>query len=105
MFIRPCYRKKNAKRHPYWALVCRSRERREKEKAMHARFEKRIQEGLEKIAQSSGKRGYKVATIAKRVGGLLQRNSRAARLFETDVLEGTDGRAKLVWKKVKASRD
>jgi len=86
-------------------ILCRSRERREKEKAMHARFEKRIEEGLEKIAKSCGKRKYKVATIGKRLGRLLQRNSRAGRLFDTDVVEGSDGRAKLVWNKQKAWRD
>ena len=43
-------------------------------------------------------------TIAKRVGKLLGRNSRAAGLFETDVIEGRDGRAKLIWKKVDAWR-
>ena len=86
-------------------ILCRSRERREKEKAMHVRFEKRIEEGLEKIAKSCGKRKYKVATIGKRLGRLLQRNSRAGRLFDTDVVEGSDSRAKLVWNKQKAWRD
>ena len=35
----------------------------------------------------------------------MQRNSRAGRLFDTDVVEGSDGRAKLVWNKQKAWRD
>ena len=37
-------------------ILCRSRDRREKEQAMHARFEKRIEEGLTKIAASCAKR-------------------------------------------------
>ncbi len=37
-------------------ILCRSRDRREKEQAMHARFEKRIEEGLTKIAAGCGKR-------------------------------------------------
>ena len=41
-------------------ILCRSRDRREKEKAMHERFERRIDEALEKIHASwksaSGKR-------------------------------------------------
>ncbi len=86
-------------------ILCRSRDRREKEKAMHARFEKRIEEGLRQIETSCGKRKQKVATVAKRLGKLLGRNSRAAGLFETDVIEDTDGRAQLVWKKVEAWRD
>ncbi|MFH1730317.1 MAG: IS1634 family transposase [Planctomycetota bacterium] len=86
-------------------ILCRSRDRREKEKAMHERFEKRIEDGLRQIEAGCRKRKYKVATIAKRLGKLLGRNSRAAGLFDTDVIEDADGRAQLVWKKVEAWRD
>ena len=86
-------------------ILCRSRQRREKEKAMHERFEKRIEDGLRKIQESCGKRRYKPVTIAKRVGRLLERNSRAAGLFESDVGQEADGRAKLLWKKAEARRD
>ena len=86
-------------------ILCRSQERREKEKAMHARFEQRIEEGLKKMAASCGKKKYKLMTIAKRVGKLLGRNSRAAGLFRTDVVQEKDGRARLVWEKVEAWRD
>lgn len=86
-------------------VLCRSRDRREKEAAMHERFEKRIEEGLRQIETSCQKRKYKVATVAKRLGKLLGRNSRAAGLFDTDVVEGADGRARLVWNKVAAWRD
>ena len=44
-------------------------------------------------------------TIAKRVGRLLGRYSRAAGLFKTDVIQAADGRVKLVWEKVDAWRD
>ncbi len=37
-------------------ILCRSAERRKKEKAMHERFEKRIEEGLKKIQASCEKR-------------------------------------------------
>ena len=37
-------------------ILCRSRDRREKEQAMHARFEKRLEEGLTKIAAGCLKR-------------------------------------------------
>jgi len=86
-------------------ILCRSSARRDKEKAMHARFEKRMEEGLVKIQASCRKRKHKPVTIAQRVGRLLERNSRAAGLFETHVLQAQDGRAKLVWKKVEAWRD
>ena len=86
-------------------ILCRSEDRRQKEKAMHERFAKRIEEGLKKIEASCAKHKYKPVTIAKRLGKLLGRNSRAAGLFETDVMEAADGRAKLIWRKVNAWRD
>jgi len=85
-------------------ILCRSQDRRQKEKAIHARFEKRLEEGLKKIEASCRKRKYKLVTIAKRVGRLLGKNSRAAGLFETDVVQREDGRAELVWKKVETWR-
>lgn len=85
-------------------ILCRSEDRRRKEKAIHQRFEKRIEEGLKKIEQSCSRRKYKLITIAKRLGKLLGRNSRAAGLFQTDVVEDAEGRAKLVWEKVESWR-
>ena len=40
-------------------ILCRSADRREKEKAMHERFARRIEEGLRKIEASCAKRKYK----------------------------------------------
>ena len=85
-------------------ILCRSADRREKEKAMHERFAQRIEEGLKQMEASCRKRKYKVVTIAKRLGKLLGRNSRAAGLFETDVVKGPDGGAWLVWRKVPSWR-
>jgi transposase len=86
-------------------ILCRSRDRREKEKAIHERFEQRIEEGLRAIEASCAERKYKLVTIAKRLGKLLGRNTRAAGLFETDVVEGASGRARLIWRKNEAWRD
>jgi len=86
-------------------ILCRSRDRREKEKAMHERFEKRVEAGLKEMEKSCAQRRYKVTTIAKRLGKLLGRNSRAAGLFETDVVQGPDGRAQLVWHKKETWRN
>ena len=85
-------------------ILCRSQDRRQKEKAIHARFERRLEEGLKTIQTSCRKRKYKLVTIAKRVGRLLGKNSRAAGLFETDVVQREDGGAELVWKKVETWR-
>ena len=86
-------------------ILCRSGARREKEKAMHDRFESRIEEGLSKIEQTCRKKRYKPAMIAQRVGRLLERNSRAAGLFKVDVETDKRDAAKLVWSKVDAWRD
>ena len=86
-------------------ILCRSRDRGEKEKAMHERFEKRIEEGLKKIEASCSKQKCEPVKIATRVGKLMGRNTRAAGLFHVDVKTEPDGRAKLVWRKVEAWRD
>jgi transposase len=86
-------------------ILCRSRDRREKEKAMHERFEKRIEEGLQKIEASCGKKKCDPVKIATRVGKLMGRNSRAAGLFDVQIKTQPDGRAKLVWQKIEAWRD
>jgi hypothetical protein len=72
----------------------------QKEKAMHDRFEQRIEKGLRQMEESCGKRKYKLVTVAKRLGKLLGRNSRAAGLFQTDVVPAPDGGVRVVWQKV-----
>jgi transposase len=86
-------------------VLCRSRDRREKEKAMHERFEKRIEEGLQRIEAGCQKQHLKPLVVAQRLGRLLGQNSRAAGLFQTEVRTAADGRASLVWKKVEKWRD
>jgi len=79
-------------------ILCRSRDRREKEKAMHERFERRIDEALEKVRSSCQKRKWKKEVIDRRVGKIMARNSRAAGLYEVTVRE-VDGRAVVSWQK------
>jgi transposase len=64
-------------------ILCRSRERSLKEKGMHDRFVKRIEEGIRKLEASCEKYSGKniVKKIERRVGRLLQQNSRAASFF------------------------
>lgn len=78
-------------------ILCRSLDRLEKEKAIHERFEKRIEEGLRAIAEACAKRKQRPIVIAKRVGGLLGRNSRSSGLFNVQVGEGEGGRATIKW--------
>jgi len=86
-------------------ILCRSADRRQKEQAIHERFEKRIEEGLKKIAAACAARSCDAITIAKRVGRLLGQNSRAAGWFETDVIQDSDGKTQLLWHKVESWRN
>src|SRR3990172_7989341 len=85
-------------------ILCRSVDRREKEKAMHGRFERRIEAGLEKIARACERRRQDPLKIGRRIGALLAANSRAAGLFEVEEQTGDDGRLRIAWKKVEAWR-
>jgi transposase len=78
-------------------ILCRSKARREKETAMHERFEKNITEGLEKLEISCKKRKWPIGTIERRVGKLLGANSRAAGLFDVLVTTADNGRAHIAW--------
>jgi len=85
-------------------ILCRSAARQEKEKAIHARFEQRIEAGLEKLAAGCRKRKGTLTQVAQRVGRLLGENSRAAKLFEVRVEAATDGHAQLRWEKLESWR-
>ena len=86
-------------------ILCRSRDRLEKEKAIFAWFESRIEEGLNKIKSSCDKKKQSPVKIAERVGRLKGANSRAARLFDVKVEEDQEGRAKLTWTKKDSLRE
>ncbi len=79
-------------------ILCRSQDRREKEKAMHERFEQRIDTALEKLKTGCEKRRYKKETIDRRVGSIMAKNSRAAGLFEVEVKHAS-GRTTVSWSK------
>ena len=85
-------------------ILCRSRDRLEKEKVIFARFESRIEEGLNKIQASCEKKKLSAVKIAERVGRLKGDNSRAASLFDVKVDEGKDGWTKLTWTKKESFR-
>jgi len=85
-------------------ILCRSKERQAKEQAIHVRFERRIEEGLEKITASCNKRKEKPLVIAARVGKLMGQNTRAAGLFQVQV-EDVGGFAKIEWSKQETWRE
>jgi transposase len=86
-------------------ILCRSQDRREKEAAMHRRFEKRIEKELQKIQASCEKRKWNKEVIDRRVGRVLGKNSRAAGLFEVEVTQRPNGRATIAWQKKEAWRE
>jgi len=85
-------------------ILCRSRDRREKEKAMHERFERRIDEALQKLHASCEQRKWKKEVIDRRIGKVMAKNSRAAGLYEVVVKE-VEGRAVISWRKNSAWRE
>ena len=82
-------------------LLCRSADRREKEKAMHERFAKRIEEGLTTLQTrlARSRKPLDRGKLERQVGRLLGRNSRAAARYRVDFIEDTTLPAgvKLAW--------
>ncbi|MDP2744561.1 MAG: IS1634 family transposase [Dehalococcoidia bacterium] len=81
-------------------ILCRSTHRAAKEKAIHDKFEKRIEKGLTKLADSCRKKKQKPGVVERRVGRLLEGNSRAAGLFRVEVVARVGGGVDVVWEKV-----
>lgn len=85
-------------------VLARSRDRRAKEQAMHAKFVTRVEEGLQALEKSiASGRLKKEADAQRRLGRLLQKNSRAARAFNVTIetLPAPEGKAhlKIAWQK------
>lgn len=70
-------------------LLCRSRERREKETAMHARFGARIEAGLERLKDRMARSRLRLdrSAIDRQIGRLLERNARAAKRYRIELRE------------------
>jgi transposase len=87
-------------------ILCRSSSRKEKEHAIFERFEKNIEHGLERLKASCEKGRIKILGKAeRRIGRLLQRNTRAAGIFDIEVKPGEDGKLEINWKKRKERQD
>lgn len=65
-------------------LLCRSEDRRQKEAAMHARFAKRIESSLATLGRrlEHARKTVDAAKVQRQIGRMLQRNQRAAALFD-----------------------
>jgi hypothetical protein len=86
-------------------ILCRSRDRKAKEQAMHERFERRIEQGLLNLQAACIRLKQNPVVIAQRLGRLLGQNSRSAGLFKTEVQTASDGSAWLNWSRQEAWRD
>lgn len=79
-------------------LLARSADRRDKEKAMHARCRERLEKGLERLRQSAASGRLRDEAIAQqRLGRLLEKNWRATKAFDVSIvrLPQPEGRAHL----------
>lgn len=86
-------------------ILCRSRDRSKKEEGITRRFEKKIEESLIRMKARCEKQKRDPQKVERQIGGLLSRNSRAAKLFDVKVTKTDKGYAQIEWSKVEASRD
>ena len=85
-------------------VLCRSADRRQKEKAIHERFVQRIEYGLNKLQQELAKAGKARdrGVIERRIGRLLGSNTRAAGAFKIELIDDTTSAAglRLRWSRI-----
>jgi transposase len=86
-------------------ILCRSRDRSEKDLAIVRRFEQRIEQRLAAMAARCEKQRRDPMKVEREVGRLLGQNTRAERLFDVRIGTTSDGRARLEWKKLDERRD
>ena len=83
-------------------LLCRSKDRREKERAMHERFAKRIEERLETLGRriERSRRRLDRGPLERQIGRILEKNSRAAGRYAIRLEDDATKPAglRLVWK-------
>jgi len=83
-------------------LLCRSASRKEKEKAMHERFSKRIAEGLQSLSRriEKSKMALERGEVERQIGRLLGTNSRASARYSIVLTQDqtTPAKLKLTWK-------
>jgi transposase len=78
-------------------ILCRSADRAAKERAMRERFEQRIENGLQAIVRRCEQKHCDLGVIERRIGRLLGKNTRAARLFAVQVGRDESRRVVVTW--------
>ena len=73
-------------------ILCRSKDRAKKERSILDRFVQKLEKGIEKLISSCDKKPGKdiSSKIERRLGRLLEKNSRASSLFDIDVYYDND---------------
>ena len=90
---------------PETFILCRSRDRSEKDSAILRRFEAKIEARLQAMADRCARQKRHPMKVEREVGRLLGQNTRAAKLFEVTVETTDEGHARLKWKKLETVRD
>jgi transposase len=86
-------------------ILCRSRDRLQKDEAILRRFEQKIEERLQSMTARCEKQQRDPRKVEREIGRLFGQNSRAAKLFEVTVDSTDQGHARIAWKKIAALRD
>jgi transposase len=86
-------------------ILCRSADRKRKDKAIHDKFVRKIEDGLNKIAESCRSGKSKVGAVERRVGRLFGHNTRAEKMFNVAVRAVEDGRVEIDWTAREEMRD
>jgi len=86
-------------------ILCRSRDRSQKEEAIVQHFEQKIEARLVAMTARCEKQKRDPMKVERDIGRLLGKNTRAAKLFEVTVEKTKDGYARIQWKKIEAARD
>ena len=81
-------------------ILCRSKDRREKERAIVKRFADRIAQRLERMQARCEQQNRDPKLVSREIGRLLGQNSRASRMFEIEVLG--DKTATIQWKRLES---
>ena len=86
-------------------ILCRSRDRSQKDGAILRRFEEKIEARLTSMAERCEKQNRDPRKVEREVGRLLGQNTRAEKLFQVTVESTAQGHARLKWKKAVVVRD
>jgi len=86
-------------------ILCRSRDRSEKEGAMVQRVEQKIEQRLIAMTARCQRQRREPMKVEREIGRLLGQNTRVAKLFDVTVKKTKEGHACIEWKKVEAVRD